>query len=175
MITFASTRDHAQNKNLDICSRAFEATNVEKVLVDDAADDWDPAWSENGNQIVFVSERNGDARLFTMKPNGNDQTPLKLGSGIFDDPTFSPDGEHLAFTRRDNEDAAKQLFIADADGSDMRGRQVRRRRERPDLVAGFEAHRADPRRQRLDDRDRRRRDRRGDRRVRRRGRDQHAA
>ena len=119
VIAFASTRDHTQNKNLDIYSRAFEATTIEKLLVDDAADDWDPAWSEDGNQIVFVSERNGDARLFTMRPNGNGQTPLKLGSGIFDDPAFSPDGEHLAFTRRDNENAAKQLFVANADGSDM--------------------------------------------------------
>ena len=118
-IAFSSTRNHTQNKNLDIWSRAFEATTEEKLLVDDAADDWDPAWSADGNRIAFVSERNGDARLFTMKPNGSDETPLKLGSGIFDDPAFSPDGKHLAFTRRDNSNAAKQLFVADADGGDM--------------------------------------------------------
>jgi hypothetical protein len=119
VIAFASTRDHTQNKNLDIYSRPFKTTTDEKLLVDDGADDWDPTWSESGNAIVFVSERNGDARLFTMRPNGGNQEALKLGSGIFDDPAFSPDGEHLAFTRRDNEDAAKQLFVADADGSDM--------------------------------------------------------
>jgi Tol biopolymer transport system component len=44
---------------------------------------------------------------------------LKLGSGVFDDPVFSPDGEKLAFTRRDNANALKQLFVANADGSDM--------------------------------------------------------
>src|SRR4029079_6865200 len=71
------------------------------------------------NKIVFVSERNGDAHLFTMRPNGNGQVALKLGNGVFDDPVFSPGGEKLAFTRRDNANAQKQLFVANADGSDM--------------------------------------------------------
>ena len=85
---FASTRDHTQNKNLDIYSRVYEATTTEKVLVDNPADDWDPAWSPDGNRIVFVSERNGDDHLFTMRPNGNGQVALKLGNGVFDDPAF---------------------------------------------------------------------------------------
>ena len=114
----------------------YEATTTENLLVDNPADDWDPAWSPDGNRIVFVSERNGDAHLFTMRPNGNGQVALKLGNGVFDDPAFSPDGEKLAFTRRDNANAQKQLFVANADGSDMTpGRLVRHRRERPDLVA----------------------------------------
>ncbi len=118
-IVFASTRNHADNKNLDIYSRVFEATTTEDLLVDDPANDWDPAWSPDGNKIVFLSERNGDAHLFTMRPNGGNQTPLKLGNGIFADPAFSPDGEKLAFTRRDNTNALKQLFVANADGTDM--------------------------------------------------------
>lgn len=118
-IVFSSTRDHTQNKNLDIYSRVYEATTTENLLVDSPADDWDPAWSPDGNRIVFVSERNGDAHLFTMRPNGNGQVALKLGNGVFDDPAFSPDGEKLAFTRRDNANAQKQLFVANADGSDM--------------------------------------------------------
>ena len=128
-IVFSSTRDHTQNKNLDIYSRACTRRRPARTsLVDNPADDWDPAWSPDGNRIVFVSERNGDAHLFTMRPNGNGQVPLKLGNGIFDDPAFSPDGENLAFTRRDNANAQKQLFVANADGSDM---HAGRRRSTP--------------------------------------------
>jgi dipeptidyl aminopeptidase/acylaminoacyl peptidase len=118
-IVFSSTRDHTQNKNLDIYSRVYEVTTTEDLLVDNPADDFDPAWSPDGNRIVFVSTRNGDDHLFTMRPNGNGQVALKLGNGVFDDPVYSPDGEKLAFTRRDNPNAQKQLFVANADGSDM--------------------------------------------------------
>ena len=118
-IMFSSTRDHTQNKNLDIYSRVYEATTTENLLVDNPADDWDPAWSPDGNRIVFVSKRNGDDHLFTMRPNGKGQVALKLGNGVFDDPAFSPDGEKLAFTRRDDATAQKQLFVANADGSGM--------------------------------------------------------
>ena len=168
-IVFSSTRDHTQNKNLDIYSRVYEATTTENLLVDNPADDWDPAWSPDGNRIVFVSERNGDAHLFTMRPNGNGQVALKLGNGVFDDPAFSPDGEKLAFTRRDNANAQKQLFVANADGSDMT------------QVGSFDTDVSDPTwspdsalialtrgNAGVDDRDRRRGDRRADRRVRRR-------
>ena len=78
-IVFSSTRDHTQNKNLDIYSRVYEATTTENLLVDSPADDWDPAWSPDGNRIVFVSERNGDAHLFTMRPNGNGQVAAEAG------------------------------------------------------------------------------------------------
>ena len=49
-IVFSSTRDHTQNKNLDIYSRVYEATTTEKLLVDNPADDWDPAWSAGRQQ-----------------------------------------------------------------------------------------------------------------------------
>ena len=49
-IVFSSTRDHTQNKNLDIYSRVYEATTTENLLVDNPADDWDPAWSAGRQQ-----------------------------------------------------------------------------------------------------------------------------
>jgi TolB protein len=119
-IAFASTRLHADNKNLDIYSRPLNDTTVTNLLVDNAADDWDPAYAADGNTIVFVSKRNGDAKLFTMDKNGKGEKILDLGDGIFDDPTYSPDGTSLAFTLRASSNERKQLFVADADGSNMR-------------------------------------------------------
>ena len=119
-IVFSSTRDHANNKNLDIYSRPLNDTTVTNLLVNSAADDWDPAYAPDGNTIVFVSKRDGDAKLFTMDKNGKGEKVLDLGDGIFDDPTYSPDGQSLAFTMRASASEQKQLFVADADGSNMR-------------------------------------------------------
>ncbi|HEY6570681.1 MAG TPA: zinc ribbon domain-containing protein [Candidatus Limnocylindrales bacterium] len=119
-IVFASTRDHADNKNLDLYSRVYEATSDEEALADDDADDWDPAWSPDGETIIFVSKRDGPAQLFTMTAEGRRQEALDLGDGVFDDPTYSRVDGLLAYTRREANGAQKQLFVANDDGSDAR-------------------------------------------------------
>ncbi len=120
VIAFASTRTHANNKNLDIYTRPLNDNKVTNLLVNNAADDWDPAYAADGDTIVFVSKRDGDAKLYTMDKNGKGEKLLDLGDGIFDDPTYSPDGQSLAFTMRASTSERKQLFVADADGSNMR-------------------------------------------------------
>ena len=69
---------------------------------------------------MFVSERDGDAHLFTMRPNGKGEEALKLGRRDLRRPgVLARRASKLAFTRRDDASARKQLFVANADGSDM--------------------------------------------------------
>ena len=63
--------------------------------------DFDPDWSPDGRRIAFASERDGDAEIYTMRPNGSGVRQLTFndGSGQFDgEPSWSPDGRRIAFT-----------------------------------------------------------------------------
>ena len=69
-----------------------------------------------GNGLVaFVSDRTGDADIWTMFWDGDHQTNLTASAGDDTDPAWSPDGSKLAFTsdRTGNADAS----VANADGS----------------------------------------------------------
>jgi len=118
-IVFSTNRSPLTS--LDIYSRPADDNQVRITpLAGGKGDDWDPAWSPDSSTIVFASRRLGDARLFLMRADGSDERMVDLGPGIYDDPTISPDGEWLAFTRRDSKDTNKVLHVARIDGSGTR-------------------------------------------------------
>jgi Tol biopolymer transport system component len=118
-VVFAT--DRGSLTSLDIATRPANDNKAKLVvLANSKADDWDPQWSPDGTEIVFASRRTGDAHLFIMRADGSHETQVPLGPGIYDDPMFSPDGQWLAFTRRDNAKANKALYVARTDGSEMR-------------------------------------------------------
>jgi Tol biopolymer transport system component len=118
LVAFASTRQSPNS--LDIFTRPVANNKLLNRLTNNPADDWDPNWSPDGSTIVFVSTRKGDAQLYLMDSDGTHERRLDLGAGIYDDPAFSPDGQWLAFTRRDTPTSHKALYVVHPDGSDMR-------------------------------------------------------
>ena len=60
--------------------------------------DTQPKWSPDGSLIAFKSHRDGQAEIYTMRPDGTEQKRVtnnpELGIGPFD---WSPDGESIAF------------------------------------------------------------------------------
>ena len=93
-IVFTDTRDG----NAEIY--VMNTDGSEKVrLTHHPGDDFDPAWSPNGEHIAFVSERDhmGLYDIYLMDPDG------KNIRQAFDDldfrtaPTWSPDGEKIAY------------------------------------------------------------------------------
>src|SRR5215212_11262146 len=59
--------------------------------------DYDPAWSPDGESIVFTSDREGSADLFRVKPDGSGLERLTDNPAYDDQAAFSPDGRQLVF------------------------------------------------------------------------------
>jgi Tol biopolymer transport system component len=88
-----------------------------KMLTNNQAYDTSPAYSPNGKEIAFVSQREGQesGKVYTM--NAKDGTGQRNLSGSTDgiDPAYSPNGERIAFVGQgENEDI---LVMSAKDGS----------------------------------------------------------
>lgn len=59
--------------------------------------DYDPVWSPKGDRIVFTSERDGPANLYSMAPNGADIRRLTHVPCYCDQAAYSPDGLQLVY------------------------------------------------------------------------------
>lgn len=80
-----------------------------------------PAWSRHGKTIAFSSVRDGlGERLFLMDADGGNQRPITDGPGDWV-PTWSPDGDAIAFTSGRLGHDRSGIYVADL----ASGRQTR--------------------------------------------------
>ncbi len=87
-----------------------------------------PRINTSDELIVFYSERDGDAEIYVMNPDGSNQ--MALTDNSFDDfsPIWSPNGSQIVFeSDRDDQhprtcfpNCNYNLYIMNADGSDQR-------------------------------------------------------
>lgn len=115
VIVYTSDRDGNEN-----IYRYDVASGTTTQLTDHPQDDIHPAYTLDGEQIVFVSERDtplatGTLSLYIMNPDGSNQRRLPEGDRLAFDPVWSPDGQYMAYT--DNRSGTWQIYIANADGS----------------------------------------------------------
>ena len=96
---------------------------------------WSHVFTPDGNAIIFGEKSPADPRgtLYSISTLGG--TPRRLVNDIDSPPTFSPDGERMAFTRLafPNPDETA-LMIARKDGTDVKPLAVF---TRPERVAGL--------------------------------------
>ncbi|HEX8181734.1 MAG TPA: S8 family serine peptidase, partial [Pyrinomonadaceae bacterium] len=71
-------------------------------------------------KIAFSSTRDGQAEVYTMNPDGSEQTRLTVHD-YSDDlwPEYSPDGTKIAFTSGRGDDLYYQIYVMNADGTNV--------------------------------------------------------
>lgn len=87
----------SRHGDLDICSMGPNGDG-QTILTTDLADDYDPTWSPDGTEILFVSERGGQPDVYIMNANGNNQRRVRRNSGHRTSPTWAPDGRRIAYS-----------------------------------------------------------------------------
>jgi Tol biopolymer transport system component/putative hemolysin len=88
-------------------------------LTDSATSDTSPAWSPDGSQIVFQSDRDGNWEIYAMAADGSNPRNLTNSESSYDaSPAWSPDGGTIAFDS--DRDGDREIYLMDADGSNVR-------------------------------------------------------
>jgi|1186.fasta_scaffold27653_1 Tol biopolymer transport system component len=89
-------------------------------LTPDGDCNWAPDWSPDGSRLVFSTTRDGLFALYTMRPDGSNQTLLENAAGSNDAfPMYSPDGSKIAFTTWDPalDATSAEIAVVNADGT----------------------------------------------------------
>ncbi len=76
-----------------------------------------PVWSPKGDRIAFVRMIGGKNQICIIKPDSSSLTQL-TDRGNNEDPSFSPDGRHIAFTS--DRDGAKGIYLMRVTGEDQK-------------------------------------------------------
>ena len=79
-----------------------DGTDAVNLTVDQDGSNQAPAWSPErvgGDRIAYTRVADGQAHLWTMRPDGSDKTRITIGNVADMHPAWSPDGQRLAFER----------------------------------------------------------------------------
>lgn len=117
-VVFTSDREDREN---DVFMVDIESGDVTQLT--DEGYDVQPVWSLDGEQILFISEREvelstGEFEFYIMNADGSDLRPFGPDEVFTGDPTYSPDGEQVAYMS--NESGYWHIYVMDADGEGVR-------------------------------------------------------
>jgi len=77
--------------------------------------DWGPRSAPGGGRVAFVSERDGNAEIYVVDFDGDDERRLTHNDDEDWYPSWSPSGTRLVFSS--NRDGDHEIWIMDVDGS----------------------------------------------------------
>jgi Tol biopolymer transport system component len=97
----------------------FTPTDVvnETNLTNGSWNDRQAAWSPDGSQILFRSDRDGNHEIYVMDADGSNLIRLTNDAGTDGTPAWSPDGTQILFGS--NRDGDYEIYVMDADGSNV--------------------------------------------------------
>jgi len=104
MLLFVAREGH----DFDIFLQRVGGEKALNLTGDSPADDYDPAFSPNGERIAFRSQREGGG-LFVMGATG--ESPRRVSEDGFD-PAWSPDGNELVYTTENVEGPYSRSSVA---------------------------------------------------------------
>ena len=86
-------------------------------LTSNSAIDYAPAWSPDGDQIAFTTDRDGNNEIYVMNASGSGVTRLTDHSRHDIRPSWSPDGDKIAFESERH--GNREVYVMNADGSEV--------------------------------------------------------
>lgn len=95
--------------------------------------------SPDGEWVAFtvgttnLDKEESKTRIWVAPTSGGDPFPVTMSGESVSSPQWSPDGKHLSFTARRNDDKGSQVYVLD-----MRGGEARRLTEIPGGVGSYE-------------------------------------
>ena len=90
-----------------------------RQLTDDPGEDGYPSWSPDGDAIAIDSERDGDFEIYIIDIESGAATQLTDNDAWDGEPAWSPDGDRIAFHSNRDGDEVFDLYVMDADGSNV--------------------------------------------------------
>lgn len=84
-----------------------------QITRDENARSYAPTISPDGRQIIFVSDRDGDAELYLYDVTSRVSRPLTENDAIDTDPHWSPDGTRIVFASDRRTPGRTELYILD--------------------------------------------------------------
>ena len=86
----------AKNDQLEVFVMNPDGSN-KRNLTQNKSSDYDPAWSQDGSKIAFVSDRYGSADIYMMDADGGNPVNVTKSGGDDFNPSWSPDGTQIAY------------------------------------------------------------------------------
>ncbi len=124
-IAFVSGRDGGWEECCGFDTESIYVMNADgsdQMRITDGPNDGEPAWSPDGEQIVFVRGNSDNPDIWVMDDDGANPeqltaTETRIGKVA---PAWSPDGEEIAFLRERFPSGRSELWIMDGDGANPR-------------------------------------------------------
>jgi TolB protein len=107
------------NAHMDIFEANPDGMDLRRIT-DAPGYDAEGAYSSDGRQIAFTSQRTGDLEIWLMNGDGSNPRQITHATGYDGGPFISPDGKRIIFRADRRGDDLLQLFVVGIDGQNER-------------------------------------------------------